>query len=48
MTLKIVIGVLCMANLVIFSCDPNKYMFSGIICGMLFSDLLWLTVRKGE
>ena len=35
MTSKIVVGALCMVNLVFFVCDPNKYMFNGIVCGML-------------
>lgn len=42
---KIVVGALCMVNLVIFACDPNKHMFNGIVCGMLFADLLWLMGR---
>lgn len=45
MTLKIVIGVLCMANLVIFVCNPSENMINGMICGMLYADLLWLTER---
>lgn len=45
MTSKIVVGALCMVNLVFFVRDPNKHMFNGIVCGMLFADLLWLTGR---
>jgi hypothetical protein len=41
---KIVVGVLCMINLVIFVCDPSENMINGMVCGMLFADLLWLTV----
>lgn len=39
---KIVVGVLCMVNLAVFVCNPNNYMFNGIVSGMLFVDLLWL------
>lgn len=44
MTSKIVVGALCMVNLLICVYDPNKHIFNGIVCGMLFVDLLWLTI----
>jgi len=45
MTLKIVSGVLCVVNLAIFVSNPSEHMFNGIVCGMLFADLLWLMGR---
>lgn len=42
MTLKIVVGVLFIANFVIFVCNPSENMINGMICGMLFADLLLL------
>ena len=40
--LKIVNGVLCVANLAIFVSNPSEHMINGIICGMLFANVLWL------
>ena len=40
---KIVVGALCVVNLVVFVCDPNKHMLNGIVSGMLLVTLLLLT-----
>lgn len=45
MKLKIIIGVLCIMNFAFFVYNPSKYMLSGMVCGMLFTDLLWLIKR---
>lgn len=37
---KIVVGILGVANLILFWCAPN--MFNGIASGMLFVYFLWL------
>lgn len=42
MKLIIVSGILFVANLAIFVSNPSENMVNGIICGMLFVDLLWL------
>lgn len=40
--LKIVNSVLCVTNLAIFISNPSENMVNGIICGMLFTNVLWL------